>query len=324
MASSLALGAPNAGAQADPARDKVAAEALFREGRKAMRGESYDEACPKFAESYRLDPAAGTLLNLATCEEKRGRIASAWQRYNELREKVKKWDRRRGLADRKIKQLEARLPRLTLVLESGAPPSSVVERDGVVLAAASLGVAIPLDPGPHTIVVRAEGYEDATTEFTIEEGEQRELNLKPGPKIPPPPKPEPPKPKPKPKAAPPPQPEPESDGRQTLGYVIGGVGVTSIVVSLVTGGMVISRANTVDEECDGDFCTQKGLDAESSGKTLSTVSTVAFAVGLVGVGVGGYLLLTGSEKEAAPTAGSIYLHAGWKPGMGSVTAGGQF
>src|SRR5262249_55537702 len=50
-------------------RDPAAAEALFRQGRQAMEAKDFATACPKFAESQRLDPAVGTLMNWATCEE---------------------------------------------------------------------------------------------------------------------------------------------------------------------------------------------------------------------------------------------------------------
>ena len=43
------------------------AESLFREGKRLSSEKKFSEACPKFEESYRLDPGLGTLLNLATC-----------------------------------------------------------------------------------------------------------------------------------------------------------------------------------------------------------------------------------------------------------------
>ena len=70
-------GSPPAPAMADT-RDPAAAEALFEAGRQAATRGDWTTACPKFAESQRLDPAPGTLLNLADCEEHLGHLASAW------------------------------------------------------------------------------------------------------------------------------------------------------------------------------------------------------------------------------------------------------
>ena len=43
----------------------------------------YDTGCPELAESYRLDPAPGTLFTLAECERKGGNIATALARYDD-------------------------------------------------------------------------------------------------------------------------------------------------------------------------------------------------------------------------------------------------
>lgn len=80
-------------------------------------------------------------------------------------------------------------------------------------------------------------------------------------------------------------------------YVLGGIGVTGLTVGLVTGGMALGEKNTVDSECDAASrtCTQEGLDAAKSGRTLSTVSNVSFGVGIIALGAAIYLMLDSDE-----------------------------
>src|SRR5262245_59061569 len=63
--------------------ENVSAEALFRAGRAATARGDHAAACTHYRESYRLEQAPGTLLNLALCEETLGKLASAWQHYQD-------------------------------------------------------------------------------------------------------------------------------------------------------------------------------------------------------------------------------------------------
>src|SRR4051795_11986152 len=77
---------------AAPARagDSAAAEALFQQAKMLTEQQRYDEACPKFAASYKLDKTLGTLLNLADCEEHIDHVASAWAHWGEAVELAQK------------------------------------------------------------------------------------------------------------------------------------------------------------------------------------------------------------------------------------------
>src|SRR5262245_45288580 len=75
--SALALSANTVKAQTAE-RDVEQAERFFLEGRASMKAGRYEEACARFAESQRFEPASGTLLNLAACREAQGRTATAW------------------------------------------------------------------------------------------------------------------------------------------------------------------------------------------------------------------------------------------------------
>src|SRR5687767_11843809 len=79
---------PAAASAQPPQGDAAASEALFREGRRLMKAGDYEGACPKLEESLRLDPALGTLFNLASCEEQLGRWATAWQHWRQAADQL--------------------------------------------------------------------------------------------------------------------------------------------------------------------------------------------------------------------------------------------
>src|SRR5262245_57161497 len=75
----LLLVAPS---RADPDVEARAA-ALFEEGRALFKEERFAEACPKLEESQRLSPSGGTLLNVAACHERLGKVATAWVEFQQ-------------------------------------------------------------------------------------------------------------------------------------------------------------------------------------------------------------------------------------------------
>lgn len=167
---------PPARAQADRERagsaaDEAAAEVLFQEGRTLLEQKRPAEACPKLAESFRLDPATGTLLALAMCHEEEGKLASAWSEYADVAARA----RREGRADREEaallwkQRLERRLSSLTVVVPQAVAgtPGLVVERDGTKLEPPVWSTAVPIDPGVHRIAAVAPNKVPWSVEVTI-------------------------------------------------------------------------------------------------------------------------------------------------------------
>lgn len=266
------------------ASDPAAGEALFREGRAAAEKGNYELACQKFHESHRLDPAPGTVLNIADCEEKLGHIATAWTLYQEVTQKLPSRDERHAIAQARVTALEPRVPKLAIRLAAGAPSDSVVRRDGVELKSASLDTPLPVDPGKHEIVVEAPGRAKSSVVIQIGEGETKRVSVSPG-------------------AVTPQSDKPggktgTSSGSKTTGYVLGGIGIVGIGVGTVTGLMVLSKKSTVDDNCNAQkVCNQAGKDAADSGKTLGTISGASFILGAVALGAGAYLVLSSKEKQ---------------------------
>jgi len=137
------------------ANDPAAAEALFQAGKGLMDKKNYDEACPKFEASYKLDPAVGTMLNMADCYEKQGRLARAWVAWGDARDQAKRESDkpRADLAERRQKELDPRVPRLTVQVK-GSVDGLAVFRDDVRLEPPSFGVPLPVDPGTHAVTLR--------------------------------------------------------------------------------------------------------------------------------------------------------------------------
>ncbi|HET9959649.1 MAG TPA: hypothetical protein VFQ61_34390, partial [Polyangiaceae bacterium] len=152
------------------AGDKAAAEVLFNEGRQQMQEGKLDSACDKLAESQRLDPGAGTLLNLAECRERQGRTATAWATWLEAAAAAHTagQSEREAHARKRAEGLKPRLVTLTLEVPEASRISGLeVSRDGVALGAAMWGVAVPVDPGAHTLTAKASGREPWTQTVSV-------------------------------------------------------------------------------------------------------------------------------------------------------------
>lgn len=284
--SSLLVALSPALTYAEP-RDAVAAEALFRRGREAMEAKRYNDALPLFVESQRFDPAAGTLMNLGTCEENVGRIASAWQHWKEAMDALSPDDDRVPLARARIEALERKLPRLAISLASGREQGARVFRDDVELGPAIDGVALPVDPGSHTVRVSMPGHRVERVALRLEEGEQKRVEVHPGAMAP----------------QAPVETASMATWPRTLGWVLAGAGVASVGTAAITGLVLVDYKSTVESDCPNRSCrTQEGLDAASTARTLTNVNTAAWIAGGAGLGLGAYLLLTTSSDDRRTTA----------------------
>jgi hypothetical protein len=158
----LALGVCIASAPAmvfaQSAQDKADAEVLFNAAKSALAAGNFADACPKFAESQRKDPAIGTALYLAECYEKSGKIASAWAQFRVAEDMAnQRHDNRAGLAKQRADRLSPSKMTIVLSPEAKDTPGLEVKRDSESVGSASFGLASPLDGGRHSVVASAPG-----------------------------------------------------------------------------------------------------------------------------------------------------------------------
>ncbi|WP_437508362.1 hypothetical protein [Sorangium sp. So ce1099] len=307
---SAALLAP-ASAAAQGAGDPTLAQTLFEEGRRLMEAKSYAEACPKLAESQRLRPGTGTLLNLALCNEALGRTATAWGQFKEALFASKKEGNaaREAFAQEHISALEPRLSKIQLNAES--TPGLLIRVDGHDIPAAALGTPIPIDPGSHQVEATASGYTVWST--TVQVGENADLKTIAIPKL-----------QPAPAAAATAGPQGPGaggggvgngggsaggGGLRTAGFVIGGAGAAVLGVGAVFGILAAGQASDAEDDptlCPGKQCSPRGREAIDAAETKALVSTIGIGVGVAALGAGAILVLTSgpSNTEGAPAAGA--------------------
>ena len=300
----IAAAAAPAHAQADAA---VAREQL-KEGSELRKAGKYADAVPHLVESFRLDPQSRTALNLADCEEHVGKLVDAEKHWVAARDRAtaESSERARTEAEKRLGQLEPRLPKLTIRVAPGTPADAHVLLDGTELGRVSLGVGLPTDPGAHAVVVRAGGHEDQRFDTTLVEGQAVTLDVTAGaasaagaaaPAVAPGPQ--------APATTTPDAITTPSDGstKRTIGFVVGGVGIVGLGVGTYLAVNAISLHHQSDSACVGG-CNSHGADLESQAITSANIANVAFGVGIVGLGVGAFLVLTsgGASSPAPATA----------------------
>ena len=268
-------------------KDAGAAEGLFRDARTSFEAGDFRQACPKFAESLRLDFAVGTLLNLALCEEQIGAIASAWVHYSEVADRVPADDGRHRIAAERVAYLDPIVPRLSVSLASPyAPPSTHVTRDGVDLEAPSLGVALPVEVGDHVIVVTSPGHDERRWTVHVARGDHQAITVAPG----------------------------GSSTLRTAGWVVGGVGVASLAVGSYFGVTALSKRSESDANCNAGICqSAAGTQAYDDARASARVADIALGVGIAAVAVAVYLVVVKSHGDSSSS--SLRATAG---GLGGV------
>jgi hypothetical protein len=310
-------------------RNPAAAQALYDDARQLVKAGKFAEACPKFKESYRLDPGGGTLLNLADCYEKQGATALAWTTFKEALAVAQRDGRndRIEFANQHLTALDARLARLTVhVPDSARVPGMTVSLDGAPLGEAAWGVAMPVDPGSHVIRAEAPGKQPFSTSVDVpSKAGQQEVDVPkladasgsapaagtstaPAGTVPP--------------AA---ETETKGSATATVGWIVGGAGVAAIGVGSYFGLHAISRWNDRQSQCK-QGCTTSAKSAGDDANQAATISDVAFGVGAAALAVGVYLVLSshGGKASAAHEAAALRIAPAAAPGGAGIAIGGDW
>jgi hypothetical protein len=322
-ASAYGQGAPGEG-------DKVAAETLFEDARRLAEAGKYPEACPKFADSEKLDASPATLLNLAYCLEKLGRTATAWATFKQAGSLASAAGRNDyvATADHRADALLGKLARL-IVNVPHSPVGMVVKRDDAVLEHSEWGSAIPIDAGPHLLLATAPGYAPWTSSVDIaQDGLELtvvvpQLEALPVSPTAPPSAERAPAPTPEaiPLDRPPATPGHSLSSQRVMGLVLGSAGLASLGVGAVAGAIAISKyqASKFANACEADNaaeCQPQAVADRNASRTAGDVATWTLGAGAAAVIAGATLWLT-APREMNERSGE---RTGWRvrPTLGGV------
>ncbi len=299
----------------EDATDPAMAQSLFEAGRAMMAEGKTQAACAKFEESNRLDPSAGTLLNLGKCYEALGRTATAWATYKRAIGVGRSTGQTRHVsaAEAFIEELE---PRLSKLLVSVPTPQAGLRlwRGDTEIAAAARDVALAVDPGTYVIRAAAAGYQPWERTVVVEAGasavtvvvpplveQPRDEALRGG-------------------SAPAPGPRPDL---LIAAGLVGAAGVVTLGVGAGFGAATLSSAADARDDpslCPADRCTSAGWAEIEGARTSATISTVTLAVGGVAAATGVTLLALAFALP--PTAPELALRPALAPDLVGLWIGG--
>jgi hypothetical protein len=319
---------PLAVARAQSKEEIARADSLFNAGKALTDAGQYADACPKFAESKRLAPGLGVTLYLADCYEQSGRTASAWSEFLSAEGLARERnDKRSELARARAQALEPKLNRLTIAVAPTIPRLGLqVLRDGSPVGQEELGLAVPVDPGDHVIVVSSPGHKvrsfnshvgpespTATVRVDTLDDESATAPL-PATGTPTP------APAPLPTSTsastlpstpvlPPTRASDDGAARRWIGLSMGGIGVVGVGVGAALGLVAKSKLDQSNSgPCDPtDRCSDSGLALRKDAGAFAMGSTIAFVAGGIALATGVVLYVT--APHSVSTTGVLIVPA---------------
>ena len=310
------LGAPlltTTPAHAQDKKELSKARAQFQRAIELEQAGNFTSALETFRSVGEVRMTPQVRFHIASCEEKLGRLVTALGGYQlAFADADSVGEDFKGEVDRAVTRLQASIPKLVIARGAGGEAAEI-QLDGVALGASSVGVPVPLDPGPHAVTAKAPGFLPFSQTVTIAENEEKHVDVALS-------------------AEPPPE-----DNRvnfvgpvdkphpKLIPFVIGGVGVASLIGSGVLFGLRQSTLSDLKSKCgaDGLQCPPSAAGEYSNLKLYNVTAQIALGVGVVGVGTAITMLVL-QKKQSAPAKAGMMIVPSAPSSVAGVSWAGSF
>jgi hypothetical protein len=291
------------------------ARAQFQRAIELEQAGNYSTALEQFRDVGQVRMTPQVRFHIASCEEKLGRLVTALGGYQlAFADADSVGEDFKAEVAAAVSRLEAGIPKLVIQRSTGAEAAEI-QLDGVALGASSVGVPVPLDPGPHSISAKAPGALPFSQTVTIAENEQKivAVALTPEPQ------------EARPSASADPAAPVDKGNPRLIPYVIGGVGVASLISSGVLFGLRQSTLSDLEDQCgpNHDACPSSAADDYSNLKLYNVTAQVALGVGVACVGTAVTMLLL-QRKHTPPASARMTLLPSAPNSLAGVSWAGQF
>jgi len=283
----LAVAAPAAAqgvAVTDASEEQVAAaRAPYVEAKKAYDAGEFATALPQFRASYDVVASPNSHLMVVKSLVGLGRLVDAYREAKvALAEAeaaaatIKKYTRTAVDAQAQLEELRAQLGFVTIQLQGALGPEGTVTVAGEAVAPDRLDDPIPVMPGTVIVIVTSDkGQVERSLQVGAGGRALVELSTTPPPVG---------------------AGVAEDDGEgfqlgtpQTIGLVVGGVGIAGMVTFAIFGSMASSAFADLEDECPDGHCAPELADDIDSGETKQIVANVGLVIGIAGL-IGGAAL----------------------------------
>jgi hypothetical protein len=268
--------------------DKDAARTSLEQGDERMRAKDYKQALEAYVRADNIMGVPTTSIEVGRAALALGRLVLAYDAFKRTATFPKKkgepgpFTAARKEAKELADDIKPRIPMLEVEVNGATPDVDVevlIDEEPI----DAWGRELRVDPGMHDVRAEATGYQTANRQVVMQEGERRTLVLELVP------------------LNAPDQPTSSSDLWWTVAVVSLPIGGASLIAGAVTGGLSLSEASAVKDQCDGDRCPPEVKDKLNTSQTLAHVSTATLIVGGVGVALGiaaiTIAISTGSDEE---------------------------